>query len=66
MLTMKTTDAIKIFGNAAKLAAALGIRRAAVSQWGDDVPPLRAYQIKEIVDRQHEDGQACADDKLAA
>lgn len=31
------------------LAAALGITREAVYQWGQKVPPLRAYQIKELI-----------------
>lgn len=46
---MKKTEAIEIFGSEAKLAQALNLSRSAVSQWGDTVPPLRAYQIKEIV-----------------
>lgn len=43
---MKTQAAIDHFdGSVAKLAEALRISRAAVYQWGDDVPPLRACQI---------------------
>lgn len=46
---MKVEDAIKNFGSVAQLAAALGISVQAVYQWGDVVPPLRAYQIKELI-----------------
>jgi DNA-binding transcriptional regulator YdaS (Cro superfamily) len=49
MPAMKTQAAIQYFGNASRLADALGIRRSAVSQWGDDVPPLRAYQIRDLM-----------------
>lgn len=47
---MKTTHAIQQFENSVRrLAEALGITREAVYQWGDTVPPLRAYQIREIL-----------------
>ena len=46
---MKKVDAISAFGSVGKLAAALGIKPAAVSQWGEDVPPLRVYEINEIL-----------------
>lgn len=46
---MKTDDAIQAFGSIKELAAALGITQPAIYQWGDDVPPLRAYQISEIM-----------------
>ena len=39
---------VKHFGNATKLAEALGLTKAAVSQWGDTVPLLRAYQIERL------------------
>lgn len=45
---MKTTDAVKHFNSKSKLARALGINPASVSQWGDDVPDLRAYQIERL------------------
>lgn len=51
---MKTKEAIKIFGNKRKISLALGISRAAVSAWGKDVPPLRAYQIREIAEKMAE------------
>ena len=52
---MKTQQAIDTFGSIAKLARALGISTAAIYQWGEDVPPLRAYQIREIADREKAD-----------
>lgn len=64
---MKTKDAIDLFDTPLQLAAALGITRAAIYQWGETVPPLREYQIKDLLaarsreacgnsvaDRQHE------------
>lgn len=45
---MKTQDAIKHFGSGRKLAAALGIWPTAVSQWGDKVPPRRAYELERL------------------
>ena len=49
MTPMKTKDAIELFGGVAPLARALGISTAAIYQWEDDVPPLRVYQIKELI-----------------
>lgn len=43
---MKTADAIKHFGGANELAAALGVTRQAVSQWGEQMPVGRAYQVQ--------------------
>ncbi len=45
---MKTKDAIQEFGSQAALARALGISRAAVAKWGDDVPRLREYEILDL------------------
>lgn len=47
-----TTDEAKELlglGDAKSLAELLGITEQAVSQWGQIVPELRAYQIKAIV-----------------
>ena len=51
MLTiMKTEDAIRQFGDSVRaLAEALGITREAVYQWGETVPPLRVYQIRDLL-----------------
>ena len=43
---MKTVDAVHLAGSAAKLAALLGITKSAVSQWGEDVPEMRVFQLK--------------------
>ena len=45
---MKTDTAIKLAGASTALADLLGITVSAVSQWGDRVPDLRVYQLKEI------------------
>lgn len=45
---MKTTEALKIFGGVPEIAKALGISVQAVYRWGDSVPRLRAYQIRDI------------------
>ncbi|ABX50656.1 hypothetical protein Sbal195_3494 [Shewanella baltica OS195] len=47
---MKTKDAISHFGNKLKLAEALSVTKSAISQWGEDVPELRAYQIERLTD----------------
>lgn len=47
---MKTKDAISHFGNKLKLSKALNVSKSAISQWGDDVPELRAYQIERLTD----------------
>lgn len=52
---MKKRDAIAAFGSASELARSLGITRQSVSSWGEEVPPLRVYQINEIIDQRKED-----------
>ncbi|MFG0453603.1 Cro/CI family transcriptional regulator [Shewanella sp. YQ_9] len=54
---MKTSMAIAHFKTATALANALGISKSSVSQWGEHVPPLRAYQLERITN-----GQLKADD----
>lgn len=46
---MKTEKAIEYFGGVKALADALGIWPQAIYKWGEDVPCLRAYQIKEAM-----------------
>lgn len=46
---MTKEKAIAIFGSVRALADALGITEQAVNQWKEDVPPLRDYQIRELV-----------------
>ena len=45
---MKSEDVFKVFGNKSKVARALGLTRAAASWWGDEVPLLRQYQLREL------------------
>jgi len=47
---MTTAEAMELFGGRRELAAALRISVQATYQWGDDVPELRQYQIKELAD----------------
>ncbi|WP_082353842.1 Cro/CI family transcriptional regulator [Marinagarivorans algicola] len=46
---MTKASAIEHFGSVKALAKALKITTNAVSQWGDDVPKLREYQLKEVM-----------------
>jgi len=47
---MSKTEALSLFGGRVRaLAQALGITQQAVSQWGEIIPPLRSFQIAEIV-----------------
>lgn len=56
---MKTAKAAQLFGNYNRMAKALGVTRQAISQWGETVPPLRAYQIEEILAQEaQEEAQA--------
>ncbi|WP_017445775.1 Cro/CI family transcriptional regulator [Gayadomonas joobiniege] len=45
---MKTSTAIAFYGNATRLADALKVSRQAISQWGEKVPPLRAYELERL------------------
>lgn len=45
---MKTKDAIALFGSIKGLADALGIWPQGIYRWGEDVPELRAYQIRDF------------------
>ena len=46
---MKVKSLVSKVGSKAKIASLLNISAAAVSQWGDKVPELRKYQLKEIM-----------------
>lgn len=45
---MKTKDAVAHFGNKNAVATALGISRAAVTQWGDHIPLTSAVLLERI------------------
>lgn len=55
---MKTDAVIELFDTATAVAEFLGISKSAVSQWGDEVPDLRIYQLREK--------RPTIDDELAA
>lgn len=44
---MKLSEAIERYGSKSEIARILGIARQSVNNWGEDVPPLRVYQLKE-------------------
>lgn len=44
--SMKKQAAIDLAGSATALAEILGISIGAVSQWGDDIPDARMWQLK--------------------
>lgn len=49
MRVVKTADALAHYDNDAhKVAAALGISRQAVEQWGENVPETSAYKLQVI------------------
>jgi hypothetical protein len=47
---MKKAEAIKYFAGVPNLARVLGIRRAAIAQWPDEVPEGRAFQLHVLTD----------------
>jgi DNA-binding transcriptional regulator YdaS (Cro superfamily) len=59
VLNVKKLEAIRHFGSQQAVADALGLHKSAVSQWGEEVPQLRAFQLKEIIDsRGHKSSEA--------
>lgn len=46
---MTKQEAIRIFGGTRALAEALGISTQAVGRWGEEIPPFRQYQIRELL-----------------
>jgi DNA-binding transcriptional regulator YdaS (Cro superfamily) len=51
IMKISKQEAIQSFGGVKKLADALGIQHSAVCQWGEFVPALRAYQIRELMNQ---------------
>lgn len=43
---MKTQQAIQLAGSAKTLAEMLGITGGAISQWGEEVPDARVWQLR--------------------
>ncbi|EIZ2108914.1 helix-turn-helix domain-containing protein [Salmonella enterica] len=46
---MKKVKALELAGSPAKLARLLKVSKSAVSQWGDDIPELRALQLEKLL-----------------
>lgn len=47
---MKKTDAAAYFGSNSKLASALGIAPASVSQWGKIIPEKQALRLDKLTE----------------
>ena len=45
---MKTQTAIELAGSSAKLAKLIEVTPGAISQWGEQVPVTRVWQLKVI------------------
>ncbi|EFG9414021.1 helix-turn-helix domain-containing protein [Escherichia coli] len=50
---MKKAEAIELAGSKAKLARLLKISKGAVSQWGEEIPELRALQLEKILEQKN-------------
>ncbi|WP_414716610.1 Cro/CI family transcriptional regulator [Thalassolituus sp. UBA3500] len=48
VFTMNKTEAIQYFGNASRLASALDITRQAVSNWPEEIPRGRQYELQAL------------------
>jgi DNA invertase Pin-like site-specific DNA recombinase len=49
---MTLDDAIKQFGSVREIAQLLSISVQAVYKWGEEVPPLRVYQLRDAIAKQ--------------
>ena len=47
-LFMKTSNVLYYFKNKVNIGKALGISKSAISQWGENVPVRRAYELERI------------------
>lgn len=47
---MTLNEALVYFGSVRQIAEALGVSVQAVYAWGDTVPDLRAYQLREMIE----------------
>ena len=50
---MKKAEAIELAGSKAKLARLLKVSQGAVSQWGEEIPELRALQLEKILEQKN-------------
>ncbi|EGI14982.1 conserved hypothetical protein [Escherichia coli M605] len=53
MTGMKKAEAIELAGSKAKLARLLKVSKGAVSQWGEEIPELRALQLEKILEQKN-------------
>jgi predicted transcriptional regulator len=63
---MRTAEVIERWGSAAAVAEKLGITRQAVSLWRETVPPLRVYQIRELIEAEEREKSAPPPEQAAA
>ena len=47
-MKIRVDDAARLFGSKANLARTLGIKPQALSGWGEFLPELRAFQLREL------------------
>ena len=45
---MRKNDVIAYFGTITKAATALGLTKSAISQWPEQIPQRRAYEIEKL------------------
>ncbi len=66
VINMKTSTALAHYSNSPLLlGSALGISSQAVSQWGEDVPKLRALQLEKMTNGELKaDGSSSNDEDI--
>ena len=47
-LRIRVDDAVRYFGSKAELARVLNIKPQALTIWGDFIPELRAYKLRDL------------------
>lgn len=47
---MKLQEAINVIGSKAKVGLLTGLSASAITQWGEEVPVLRQYQLEVITE----------------
>lgn len=57
---MKTSDVVAYFGSKKKVADALGVGKSAITNWGENVPESRQYQIELITNGALKSSRAAA------
>jgi len=50
---MKTQEVVKRYGSKAALARKLDITPQAISQWGDEMPELQVFRLRELEAKSH-------------